>query len=75
MLKKAVIPAVGETACFVGYLSVRDYVFNLIKLFAKLLYAFYVTRQWRIFPFQIKLHFYSLKGAIRGKIKKKGAEK
>lgn len=61
---------VAETACFVGSLSVRDYVFNLIKLFAKLLYAFYVTREWKIFPFQIKLHLYSLRGAIRGRIKR-----
>jgi glycosyltransferase involved in cell wall biosynthesis len=60
----------AETACFVGYLSVKDYLYNLIKLLPKLLYAFYITQEWTIFLFQIKLHFYSLRGAIKGQIKK-----
>lgn len=64
----------AEVACIFGYTSVKNCVFNLMKLFPKLLYAFYITKEWRMIPYQIKWHFYSLKGAIRGQVKKNTLE-
>jgi len=64
----------GEFLTFIGLISVKDRIKNLVTMVPKLLYAFYVTREWRMIPYQVKWNFYYLKGALRGRVKRRLAK-
>jgi len=61
----------GEFLTFIGHSSLRDAFKNMLTIIPKVLYAFYVTKEWRMVSYQFKWYFYSLKGAIQGTLKRK----